>query len=136
MDLKQYLKDHSLSAKRFSEIIGVSPRTVEGWCAGRPLPGWVPVVLRRIDYSSNLAMKIDFFVGYSDAVRSRLLCLRSMYSRAEGNPQLRNRISYQMDEVFDLWRDTYPILFEDYNLLRDEFKSLLPCEWRYTPPNN
>lgn len=36
--IKAIRKQYSLSVKQLSEICGVSPRTIEGWEQGRPMP--------------------------------------------------------------------------------------------------
>lgn len=52
--LKQRREALSLSRARLSELLGVSPKTVETWEYGtRPIPNWLPLAFTAVEFTHN-----------------------------------------------------------------------------------
>lgn len=61
MQLRQYLSENNLTAKSFSDLLGVSEFTVGKWVRGERIPR--PEVMRKIAEVTNGKVRADDFFG-------------------------------------------------------------------------
>lgn len=129
--LKHYLKLKDMTVKELSGKIGVPVRTIEGWCSGRPVPAWVDVFLRKLEFSESLSSRINFLEKFTKNIRIQLLSLRIKFRSITASYETKVFIRDQMQLLINLWVDTYPqddFIYCD-NILT-EFNSILnSCQY-------
>lgn len=130
-DLRKYLKINNMTASDLSEKIGVPVRTVQGWCSGRPVPSWLDVFLRKLDFSESLSSRINFLEKFTCNIRSKLNSLREEFNLPCTSYETKVNLKSQMSVLICLWVELYPQdnnyffnhVFSEFQEIRDS------CQW-------
>lgn len=113
-----------MTVKEFSEFISVPVRTIQGWCSGRPIPAWVDVFIRRLEFSQTLGSRFNFLERFTKNTMNKLLNLRNEFQDSTSF-ELRKSILDQIGLLICFWFETYPqddIFYCNHTL--NEFQSI------------